>query len=211
VEVAVARTLEEQRNRGHVPAGIKRMFEEILNPEVPWQDHLRTAVGRVAGSGGRNWSRPNRRFIGRDIYLPSPTGFTAGWVVVWGDTSGSISKKELCAYLAELSAILSDTKPKRLTVLWCDAKIHYVDELTGVHDLADITHRGVGGGGGTSVKPCFDWIRENSHEVPDMFIGFTDCCVDFPTEPDYPVIWACVDKEAKPPYGEFIPINQRAQ
>lgn len=210
VEVAVAKTLEE-RHKGTLPAGIKRMFEDILNPEVPWQDHLRTAVNRIAGNGGRDWRKPDRRFIGRDIYLPSRTGYGAGWIVVWGDTSGSIGQKELCSYMAELGAILADTKPKRLTILWCDAKIHFADELTSVADLSAIQHRGVGGGGGTSVAPCFKWIRQNSYEEPDMFIGFTDCCVDFPTEPNFPVIWASVEKKAQVPYGELIPINQRAK
>jgi predicted metal-dependent peptidase len=112
--------------------------------------------------------------------------------------------------MAELEAIIEDVKPKRLTILWCDSAISFVDECESAADLHAVKCRGVGGGGGTSVKPVFDWIHDNAHEPPDMFIGLTDCCVTFPTnEPPCPMIWACVDKDGKAPYGEMVYINQR--
>lgn len=207
VEIAAAQTLEQIRSQGKMAAGLKRMFEDILQPKVPWTDHIQAIFNRRVGSGSYNWRRPHRRYIVQDLHMPSPSGHGAGWLVIWGDTSGSIGNQELCKYLAELGGIIEDVRPRRLTILWCDAAIHRVDEVEEALDLQRIQYEGVGGGGGTSVEPCFEWIAQST-EVPDMFIGFTDGYVTFPTmEPSFPVIWASIT-DAKYPWGEVVRIDK---
>ncbi len=111
--------------------------------------------------------------------------------------------------MAELAGIMEDVNPQRLTVLWCDAKVHYVDELTDPMDLAHIQARGTGGHGGTSMQPVLDWIAEQD-EVPDLFIGFTDGYVSFPErEPRFPVIWASSTDQPYP-WGQVVRVNKRA-
>lgn len=207
IEVAAAQTLEQIRSHGKMAGALKRMFQEIIEPEIPWTEYIQGFFNRRVGSGSYNWRRPDRRFIVRDLHLPSRSGHGAGWVVVWGDTSGSIGDKELSKYMGELAGVLQDVRPKRLTVIWCDAAIHYVDECEEVLDLETIKCRGVGGKGGTSCDPVFRWIDDNAHEPPDVFIGFTDLCVTLPThQPAYPVIWACVT-DTVGPWGETVKIN----
>lgn len=208
IEVAAAQTLEQMRSQGHMPAGLKRMFEEILSPKIPWTDHIQSIFNRRVGSGSYDWRRPNRRFIVQDIHLPSKSGHAAGWIVVWGDTSGSIGQGELQKYLGELAGVLEDVRPRRLTVCWCDAAIHGIDEVQEVIDLHDIKARGVGGGGGTSVDPVFEWINDQT-EKPEMFIGFTDGYVTFPDiEPSFHVIWASITNDPTIyPWGEVVHVE----
>lgn len=206
VEVATAQTLEQMRAQGKMAGDLQRMFGEIITPEIPWTEHIRGIFNRRIGSGSYDWRRPDRRFIVRDLHLPSRSGHGAGWIAVWGDTSGSIGKAELEKYLGELGGIIEDVRPRRLTVLWCDAHIHQIDECEDATDLFKIKQRGVGGGGGTEVIPVFDWIAQHT-EAPDAFIGFTDLFVDLPDlAPTYPCIWACVsDKVA--PWGDTVRIK----
>lgn len=207
VEIAAAQTLEQMRAQGHMALGLKRMFEEILNPKIPWTDHIQSIFNRRVGSGSYNWRRPDRRFIVQDIHMPSRSGHGAGWIVIWGDTSGSIGNAELDKYLGELAGIIEDVRPRRLTVLWCDAAIHRIDEIEEAMDLRTIRSEGVGGGGGTSVHPVMEWISEHT-EMPDMFIGFTDGLVTFPDkEPSYPVIWASVLDSTEYPFGEVVQVK----
>lgn len=207
IEVAAAQTLEQMRSQGKMAGDLMRMFQEIIQPDIPWTEHIRGIFNRRIGSGSYDWRRPDRRFIVRDLHLPSRSGHGAGWLVVWGDTSGSIGKRELEKYLGELGGIIEDVRPRRLTVLWCDSKIHQIDECEDATDLYKIKQRGVGGGGGTECVPVFDWIAEHTEE-PDAFIGFTDCCVGFPDKaPAYPVIWACVDETRSAPWGEMVRIK----
>ena len=212
VEVQAAATLEAMKHQGSMPGAMSRMFKNILEPVVPWTDHIRGIFNRKVGSGSYDWNRPDRRFIVRDLYMPARSGNGAGWVVVWGDTSGSISTTELQKYMAELSAIVDDCCPQRLTVIWCDAAIHRIDEIEDATDMAHLQavaeDEGVGGGGGTSVKPVMQWIDEQSGR-PEVFIGFTDGYVTFPPiAPDFLTIWASTtDKEY--PYGDVVRLNEQ--
>jgi predicted metal-dependent peptidase len=209
VEVAVAQSLMAQRAQGDMAGGLKRAFEKILSPEIPWTEHIKGIIHRKVGSGSYDWCRPDRRFIGRDLYLPSKSGYGANWVVCWGDTSGSRSGQEIASNMAELSGILEGVRPKRLTILWCDAAIDYIDELEDAGDLARVIARGTKGGGGTSCDPVFKWIHDNAYEPPDMFIGFTDGYVTFPRkEPPYPVIWASSTDKKDYPWGEVVRVNK---
>jgi len=206
VEIAAAQVLENMKSQGKMSGALQRMFQEILNPVVPWTDHIRGIFNRKVGSGSYNWRRPDRRFIVRDLFMPSRSGNGAGWVVCWGDTSGSIGADELCKYLAELGSIIEDCQPQRLTIIWCDAEIKRIDEISDPADLEQIRYDGAPGGGGTECTPVFDWIAEHI-EKPEVFIGFTDGYVTFPEqEPDYLCIWAMTtSKEA--PFGDTVHIN----
>lgn len=207
IEIAAANTIEKMK--GKMAGSLQHMFKELLEPEVHWVDHIAATMARKVGSGSYDWRKPDRRFIVRDINLPGRSGFGAGWLVMWGDTSGSISDGELERYMAEVADIIESVKPKRLTILWCDAKIHHVDEVEEACDLHHIRARGVGGRGGTSLHPVMQWIEEQG-EQPDMFLGFTDGCVDFPAmEPAFPVVWAStIDNEY--PWGEVVRINNKS-
>ena len=209
IEMAQGQRLEENlRGQGNVPGALKHMFDEILNPTIPWIDHIEVICKRLMGTGSYDWRKPDRRFIGRDLWLPGKSGNGAGWLVIWGDTSGSIGDAELNRYLGEMRGMLEEVHPARLTVIWCDAHIHHVDEITDLSDLENVKARGVGGRGGTSLEPVMEWIAEQRGETPDMFIGMTDGAVSFPEEPPYPVVWASVGANAKYPYGEVVPINK---
>jgi predicted metal-dependent peptidase len=208
IEIANAQTLEQMRAQGKMAGALQRMFKGILEPEVPWTEHIQGLFNRRVGSGSYNWRRPDRRFISRDLHMPSRSGHGAGWIVVWGDTSGSIGAGELASYIAELSSIIDDVRPRRLTVVWCDAKIQRIDEIEEPSDLARIQYEGAPGGGGTSMFPVLDWIGE-ANEEPEMFIAFTDGYVSFPDQsPTYPTIWASTtDKDY--PYGDVVRINTK--
>jgi predicted metal-dependent peptidase len=209
VEIAAAQTIEQIRSQGKMAGALKRMFQEILEPEVPWIDHIQTLINRVTGDGGYDWTIPDPWLAVLDIYQPSSTGRGAGWIVVWGDTSGSRNDAEIASNLGELAGILDDVMPERLTVLWCDAAVHYIDEIADPMDLLAIKARGTGGKGGTSVHPVLEWIDEQG-ETPDLFIGFTDGYVAFPDrEPRYPVIWASSTKDVAYPWGQVVHVNQR--
>jgi predicted metal-dependent peptidase len=210
VEVAAAQMLENIRAQGKMSADLARMFKDILEPEINWVDHLQTLLNVMTGTGGEDWTQPDNRFLDNDFFLPSDSGYGAGWVAMWGDTSGSISKTEQSAYLGECRGMLEDCRPKRMTMLWCDAKIKQVDEITDLGTLDQIRHRGAPGGGGTNCKPVFDWIAKQD-TTPDVLICFTDGYVTFPkSPPPYPVIWCSVSDKSYP-WGSVVRILQRAK
>jgi predicted metal-dependent peptidase len=106
-------------------------------------------------------------------------------------------------FAAELSAIIEDTQPERVYVVYCDAQVHGVEEFT-ADDLPLQLHPR--GGGGTRFEPVFDWV-ESTGVQPDALVYLTDTYGSFPAQaPDYPVLWATT-AGTHVPFGEVIQIK----
>lgn len=200
---AIAAAMASAKAQGKLPAALERVFSEILEPTAPWQDLIRAFFARKVGAGSYDWRKPDRRLIQRDIYAPQRAGNGCGDVVVAVDTSGSIGQRELDVFFAEMRGILEDVRPNRLFLVWCDAKVHHVDELDQSSDLGGLKPHG---GGGTDFRPVFDWI-EGQDLRPDALVYLTDGMGSFPKdEPRYPVVWGSIYPSSKYPFGDVVDI-----
>lgn len=200
---AVAAAMAAAKAQGKLPAALERMFSEILEPEVTWQDYIRAFFARKVGAGGYDWRKPDRRLIQRDIYAPQRSGNGCGDVVVAIDTSGSIGQRELDVFFAELRGILDDVRPNKIHLVWCDAKVHHVDELDSSSDLGGLKPHG---GGGTAFEPVFAWIDDNN-VTPDALVYLTDGMGSFPkAAPNYPVVWGSIYEQSRYPFGDVVNI-----
>jgi predicted metal-dependent peptidase len=210
---AVASALVVSRAQGKLPAALEHMFKAFLEPKVDWTEHIHGIVARKVGSGGYDWNKPDRRLITRDIVIPGRSGFGVNCVVLGADSSGSIygDPDVLDIWLGECKGILEDLRPRKMFLLWCDAKIQRVDELDAPDDLDWVRMKGAKGGGGTSFVPVFDWIEEH-HLQPDCLLYLTDMMGTFPrVAPRYPVIWGSIFPGKAAPFGDVVhvPYNPR--
>lgn len=209
VELAAAQIIEANRSQGKMQAALKRMFEKLLEPEVDWRNHIASIINRMTGSGGWNWKQPDEYWAPHEFFSPKRSGKGAGWIVIWGDTSGSRGDTDIASNIAELKGIIEDVNPKRLTVIWCDADIlDDPDSVVELDDASDLTTLKPVGGGGTDVQPVYDWMKKQMGGEPDLFIGFTDGYVTFPKAPGCPVIWASSTDDVVYPYGQVVRVNK---
>jgi predicted metal-dependent peptidase len=209
-DTQVAAAVATAKAQGKLPAGLERLLKEVLDPKVDWREHIRSLFARKVGSGAYDWRRSDRRLITRDIYAPGRSGFGAGDVVVAVDTSGSIGQRELDMFMAEMSGILEDVRPKRLFIMWCDAKVHRTDEANDVSDLRAIRCKGAPGGGGTSFVPVFEEIAKQGIQ-PEALVYLTDSYGTFPDRaPQFPVIWGNITPNAKYPWGDVVDVPKQA-
>lgn len=210
---AVLQAAGHAKAQGKMPAGMQRMVDELRAPKVSWQDHIRHRIQTMVGSAELSYQRPHRRRIAigvnnMQMVWPGLTGFATGIVWIGGDTSGSMGRPQYTAACSEVQGILVDCRPKLVRVAWCDAKVHRVDELRSVEDLADKLCKGIPGGGGTDFRPVFDRIEEEGGEPPCALVFITDGYGTFPKRaPSYPVIWCMVDSDVKPPFGDVTKIT----
>ena len=155
---------------GKLPGSIERLVDELVNVTTPYDQILeRFMVSRIRD--GVSWSRPNRRFIGSNIYLPGvDTKPKMGTVVVGIDTSGSIGQRELNHFGGHLNRILEVCTPEKVVVVYCDAAVAHVDEYEPDDYPVKLSPHG---GGGTSFKPVFDYIDEQGIE-PEVVVYLTD-------------------------------------
>jgi len=208
VEVATGSALA--KSRGKLPLGLEQALKSILDPKVDWREHLQALAARRLGSGSYDWRRPDRRLIVHDMIAPSRSAFSSECLVVACDSSGSVFS-EMDMWLAELSGILQEMRPRKLYVVWCDARVQRVDECDGPEDLLTVQRKGAKGGGGTSFVPVFKWVEEQGLQ-PDGLLYLTDLDGTFPKKvPNYPVIWGCINENKNAPFGDVVRVPKQAR
>ena len=213
-ELVVAAAQQVERTRGSLPSHLQALIKDLLEPEMPWQELLTQFMTRAAGDKNC-WSRPNRRFVHQHIYLPSKDGEKVK-IAVGVDTSGSTCG-DIKKFLSEVNGIVTNYQDYELHLIQCDARVQDYTLYNGDNPL-DLEHTEfkVQGGGGTELKPIFDYISEHQLDV-DCIAIFTDgYCEQFSVsdDPKVPTLWVvtedgCTDTLG---FGEVLKFkNERNQ
>jgi predicted metal-dependent peptidase len=202
--IAVHQAAQTALQQGSLSDNLKRLVDLVATPKVPWKELLRNFMTNPKRND-YTLTRPNRRFISSNIYLPSLYTEGLGTVIITVDTSGSITNEQLAEFQSEINCILEDTQPEKVIVLYCDTEVHKdIDEFTFDDLPVKLTMRG---GGGTDFTEPFKWVIDNN-EQPALFIYFTDLygsCNAPP--PDYSTLWVCTTEQTDIPFGELISMN----
>lgn len=140
------------------------------------------------------WTRPNRRYIGGGVYLPSMGALAAmGELVVQVDVSGSVSEREMNYYEGHLQRIIQQCNPAKTHIIYTDTRVVHHDVFEQGQEMS-LTFRT---GGGTHMPAGYDYIQEQGIE-PAVFITLTDGYTAFPPDPQWPSIW-CISSDVKAP------------
>jgi predicted metal-dependent peptidase len=179
-----------------VPGGVARMVDEIRKARVPWNRVLLKYINSALTKDDYSYARPNRRYVGQDLYLPSLIGYKVANAVIAIDTSGSISQQEISAFANEIrkiSGLVSE-----VIVMSCDAAVHSYEVVRDMSNF-DKAIKKIGGGGGTDFKPAFLELKKR-RITPDVFIYLTDLEGSFPEKNTihYPVIWVSTTTKIAP-------------
>jgi predicted metal-dependent peptidase len=200
-EIQGATTVAE--GQGKMPAALKKLVGEILDPKVPWTEVLQGKMTASSGRDATTWNKPNRRRLVAPphIYMPGRTGYQIGGVALVLDRSGSCDDMGE-VFLAEVSAIMEQCQPQWLRVYWTDTDVRHVDEVDDPVELLDLEMHG---GGGTDMEAAFRYIEEEGL-IPEYAVVLTDGYTNFSDGPSFPVIWA-ITTNVEPPYGELVHIE----
>jgi len=195
----IAEAARAAKIAGKMPADLERLIKEYLRPRVDWRAALANFVVPARSDYGL---RPDRR-LWPGTYVPDLDSEALHDLVVAIDTSGSISQKELDAFLAELRGILVSYPEVRVHVVVCDAA---------VHSFATVDFREgdswpkieLKGGGGTDFRPVFTEIRRRGL-LPCGLVFLTDGYGAYPDRPPaYPVLWVLAPEHEDPPWGSKV-------
>lgn len=202
-----AAAIAKAANAGSIPAGLKRIIEELLMPKVDWRAVLRRFVDESI-TRDFTWSKPCRRMLSLGYVTPGMIGDGVPHIVIAVDTSGSIDNEILSAFAAEIRGAFEEGAVDRLTVIYADAKVAHVEEF----EQGDELVLNAAGGGGTAFSDTFKRIRRDYPDaratiyLTDMFVS------DFGEEPSMPVLWGVYGRtqdfgSLAPPFGECINIS----
>jgi len=197
----MAGAAQQAMQAGKLGGELRRMFDHLLQPQLPWRMLLARYMTTLARDD-YTFIPPSRRE--GDFIMPSLRSDQIDLVVAL-DTSGSIKDGEMEEFIDEVDALKGQVRA-RVTLLPCDAKL--CDGAPWVFEPWEQFRRpdGIKGGGGTSFSPVFEWV-EKAGRRPDLLVYFTDADGTFPkAEPPYPVIWL-VKGRSKVPWGQRIQLN----
>lgn len=204
IRVSQAATVAKQQ--GKLPAGLKDLLKEMMEPKVDWRDVLRQWF-KTRRKDDYDARRHNRRLVPSDIYFPGMYSESMGEMVVSIDTSGSTMSYRK-QFLGEVVSIAQEVRPSKLHILYCDAAVERVVTLTpSEYDMAFEEAKCFGGGGGTSFVPPFKWVEDKGLN-PEVMVYLTDMFGDFPKEPaPYETIWVSTSDVHEAPFGQCIPMD----
>lgn len=196
---------KNSKSKGDMPGGLKRWLDKLRKAKVNWARVFHRYVGQALSKDDYSYTRVNKRFAPQDIYLPDLRNHIIGNVVIAVDTSGSITKKCIEQFGAEMSKIshLVD----ECVAISCDAQVHEIVKIRKFSNWLKEMKFGFKGGGGTDFRPVFDIVKERRLN-PELLIYLTDTYGTFPDRaPNYPVLWCITVDGGKVPWGQsvFIP------
>ena len=203
-EKVVEAAVQYEKQRGSLPGNIAEIVEKFRAGKLHWKELLAQFVTSCFG-GSRRWLPPNRRYISSGLYLQSRRDAKLQAVLAI-DTSGS-TNRYLPQFAAELVNLLNTFGQYELKVICCDYEIQSIETYS-----ADNPFNGekikFAGGGGTSFKPVFRYLKDNPTES-QILIYFTDGEGDTPEKPPFPVMWVITpDGKNSIPWGYEIKLEK---
>ena len=212
----LAREIDEAIRQGALVAGKTgsggdRDLVELLKPQVDWREVLRDFItSTCAGSDYSTWRKPNRRYIGAGIYMPSGISEKVGELVVAIDTSGSIGQRELSVFLSEVKEICDTVHPEAIRLLYWDTEVCADERYEGdeVEDLAQSTKPQ--GGGGTDVRCVTEYIAQKQVKAQACIVLTDGYLYGGWGQWNMPVLWTIMDNDnAKPDCGKTVHVKGR--
>jgi predicted metal-dependent peptidase len=198
IKVDIAQAAQAAKARGKLPGKLAEVVADIINVKTPWFDILeRYMVGLTKQD--YTWTRPNRRFIGDGMYLPS-TGVvpSMGELVVQKDISGSVNPHEDAHFNGHIKRMIESCKPSRVHVLYTDTGVQKHD----IFECGEEVTFQFKSGGGTDMRAGFDYINDIGL-TPDVVVTLTDGYTPFPESTDCPAVW-CISSGITAATGETI-------
>ena len=196
---------------GKVGSGGDRDMLELLQPQVDWREVLRDFItSTCAGSDYSTWRKPNRRYIGAGMYMPSGISEQIGEIVVAIDTSGSIGGPQLSAFLSEVGSIAETVHPEAIRLLYWDTEV-CGDEVYKGDEVANLVKSTKPKGGGGTTVECVPAYLQDKQIKAQCVIVLTDGYLGGSWgDWHHPLLWVILDnKNAVPSVGKAVHIKQR--
>jgi hypothetical protein len=190
-------------------SGGARMIEDLLASKVDYKAALREWVcDTCAGSDYSTWSKPNRRYLGYNMVMPSGISDVVGELVIANDMSGSIGANEIAQILGEVANIADSVNPSGIRLLYWDTEVcgnEYYEQ--GQYQNMLQSTKPVGGGG-TYVNCVSDYLREKAI-TPQGVIIITDGYLGGDWgEWSVPTLWVIVgNSSTTAPFGHTVHVE----
>jgi predicted metal-dependent peptidase len=190
---------------GKMPASLKRLIDDLVEPKVNWRDLLRQSIQSCI-TDDFTWMRPNRKHMYSGVFLPVLDKDETIDIQIAIDMSGSISDAMAKDFLSETYGIMQLYHDFKIGILCFDTKVYNYQTFT-KDTQDDLLKYKPMGGGGTDFE-CF-WKHWNDNDIePKLAVVFTDGFPYGSWGPDNfcDTLWVITEgakTRVKPPFGRY--------
>lgn len=165
IDALIIQAMGAARKQGNIPASLLEMFDEITKPTVDLATILHTYMSESFFDKQSDFSRPNRRFIHQELYLP---GYRYDKnrlsLFIFLDRSMSITSDVFGKFLGIIDGILRLGHDFEVSVIPFDEQVAYDEKVT--YNAQDICPKVVfaKGNGGTQFEPVLEYLNTHAGE-----------------------------------------------
>jgi predicted metal-dependent peptidase len=171
IKEAVLAAAAASDGAGNLPAGVKRIIQDMTAPKMNWRELIRMQLESTIKSD-YTWLRSSRRGWHMDAVMPGMKLEPMIDIAISIDASGSMGEAILKDVLGEVAGIMEQFPNYRIHVVSFDTEVYNPQQFDS-DNLDDITEYEVMGGGGTDFDCVFNYFKANEIE-PKRHIMFTD-------------------------------------
>jgi predicted metal-dependent peptidase len=171
IKEAVLAAAAASDGAGNLPAGVKRLIQDLTEPRMNWRELLRMQLESTIKSD-YTWMRASRKGWHMDAVMPGMQLEPMIDIAVAIDTSGSIGEAMLKDFLGEIQGIMDSFPAYRIHVFCFDTEVHNPAQYNS-DNLDSITEYEPAGGGGTDFTAIYDYLKAEEIE-PKRLVVFTD-------------------------------------
>jgi len=160
IDAMIVQAMGAAQKQGNIPASFLEVIHEVIRPKIDLETLLHTYMTESFFDKESDFSRPNRRFIHQNLYLPGYRQEHNRLVLYIAlDRSMSIQAKTFSKFLGIIDAILRMSTDYKVTVVPFDECVDATKVIT--YDAQDIQPEIAfeKGNGGTEFKPLIEYLQ----------------------------------------------------
>ena len=171
IKEAVLAAAAASDGAGNLPAGVKRLIQDMTAPKMNWRELLRMQLESTIKSDF-TWMRASRRGWHMDAVMPGMKNDELIDIAIGIDASGSIDERMLRDFLAETQGIMDQFQSYKIHIFTFDTRVYNPAQYNS-DNLDSICDYEVKGGGGTDFDAIYNYLKEEQIE-PKRLVVFTD-------------------------------------
>jgi predicted metal-dependent peptidase len=171
IKEAVLAAAAASDGAGNLPAGVKRLIQDMTAPKMNWREFLRMQLESTIKSDF-TWMRASRRGWHMDAVMPGMKNDEMIDIAISIDASGSMGADMLKDILSETQGIMDSFPAYKLHVVSFDTQVYNPQQFDS-ENLDNLVDYEIMGGGGTDFDCVFEYFKENDIQ-PKRHIMFTD-------------------------------------
>jgi len=156
---------------GNLPAGVKRILQELTAPKLNWRELLRMQLESTIKSD-YTWMRASRKGWHMDAVMPGQKPDELIDIAIAIDASGSIDARMLKDFISETQGIMDQFASYKIHLITFDTRVYNPAQYNS-DNLDSMLDYEVEGGGGTDFDCIFEYLKEEQIE-PKRLVVFTD-------------------------------------